>query len=131
VASAAGLSDAVIMGDWIWIWVAVSFGLGSSTLGVAGWLPGRKGIADWLMAVGGTFLAVGVLTILATLFIPMQELNSWLGVGEFLGMLIYSSSSGGLLLFAMGFVVDRIRRRKEIASERVLVDGSVQGPQGR
>lgn len=73
---------------------------------VGTWVPRRKRAADWFMAAGGTMtpLAMIGLTVVNEIFYIF---------GEWLDTFLYGLLAGGALLFAMGYVMDRLNRRNQ------------------
>ena len=86
-----------------------AFVVSSLALAIGAWSPRRQGIPDWFMRIGGTILLLGIMAT-ASFFIFPNLGSSVLG-GEAAGVIVYSSVSGGLLLFSMGYLADRIRQR--------------------
>lgn len=73
-------------------------------LAFAAWLPRKKEIGDWLMAVGATLMPTGLGVALA-----IELLFSF--YSQVFPVMLAGAAVCGAALFAFGFVLDRLGRR--------------------
>lgn len=75
---------------------------------VASWFPREKRLQDWLM-VGGSTLVPLSLIVMIVLSEYSSAFRTWM---DWLEIAIPAGIAGGSILFAMGFVLDRVSRRR-------------------
>ena len=75
-------------------------GLGGLAVAVGSWLPRRKTLPDWLMAAGSSLWLIGFGGIV------IEYIESYIDGDAALYFLI-GAMALGVLLFSMGFLIDR------------------------
>lgn len=93
--------------DWDLLMAVVAVGLGGCGTALVGgaWLKRDKGVADWSMAIGATLATLGCLGLIAALA-RVDVMQS-----DEAAVIIIGMGTMGVVLFTMGFVVDRVRGR--------------------
>ena len=85
--------------------------LAGLVVSITSWLPRGKRLADWVMVVGATMAPLGLL--LMTLYYEvLYSMDSLYDIYDWLEDVSVGLTAGGAILFAMGFAMDRISRRK-------------------
>jgi hypothetical protein len=77
-------------------------------IAIASWFPRGKPLAHRLMVAGATMMPVGLIAM--TLYF---EVLSFRYHEEWVDHVLMGAMCGGALVFAMGYVLDRISRRNE------------------
>lgn len=75
---------------------------------IGAWLRREKDLWDWMMAIGGSVVVVGVVVILVIVLDLVRMRNE-----DFIVFGALGAIGTGLLMFAMGYVMDRLRLRRE------------------
>ena len=89
--------------------IFAGFGLSVLAVAIGAWLPRRKKLPDWLMVAGGTLAVIAFAGLLLAMFgyslIGRVRQDLWIPM-------VSAGIGAGSLLFAMGYVMDRLGRRK-------------------
>jgi hypothetical protein len=99
---------------WISIGASLTLGLGLLVVMVSAWLPKRELILDWLMP-GGASLAL-------VCFVSRSMILFTGSAFESFDSLMFSNlgMATGVLLYALGFLMDRLARRRQNALSQQL-----------
>jgi hypothetical protein len=90
---------------WMILGALVISGL---SIAIASWFPRRKCLADWLMVAGATMMPLGLIAA-----IVYYEVLDYSYHAQWIEPFLLGCMCGGAVLFAMGYVLDRISRRNE------------------
>lgn len=85
---------------------SAALGLCGVALLIASWLKREKSGADWAMAIGATFSLCGAIGLI----LAIAGLNDF--QSDRMGFIVVGCGTMGVVLFTMGYVVDRITDRQ-------------------
>ena len=106
--------------DFLMYAVSVTLGICGLLLTVASWLRRDKRAADWAMAVGSTLAFMGAIGLLIAVT-GVEMLQS-----DDAGFVVVGVGSMGVVVFTMGFAVDRIsvaKKRKYMSDMDKMMSG--------
>lgn len=104
----------VMLDYWILLAARATLGLGLFVVVFSAWLPKRDSVLDFLMPAGASlafvcFLSEALVMIFSS---PFDSFDS--------AMFSYVGTAMGVLLYAFGFLMDRLARRRQVAATQGL-----------
>ena len=96
-----------------------SLGLSSLAVGVGCWLSPSRGQGKYLMFIGSMFSLLGVAAAIWLFVEPPNFFSGYTALDRFRFSVACGGLSLGTAMFATGFLMDRLRRRKKWPSSNL------------
>ena len=113
-----GANKLIVVMDYIetfLIMTVFTLCLCSVALVAASWLHKNKRGADWTMAIGSSLTLIGMLTITVGVVTEFRFFHD-----EEIVFLIIGTATLGVLLFTMGFAMDRMQHRQKDKADEYM-----------